>query len=463
MQRTRLFIVGLLGTALAGAGASGCNSILGIGNGTLADGGASGAASGSTSGTSLGTASGTSSEATSGASSGVTSGAAGSISGVTSGASSGSSSTGSSSGAVGASAFDGTTGKVCKTDADCRPMNGPGINQCSVNMALTKGTVVAQEYPTPVCLKPGNCDPAPPGDPQGAMAHYCDGPDEVTSPGRCVPLTKSPSAGQGACVPQCAFALDGSSPTGCAGNDTCVPFDVSTDASGTVLGGRGFCQGTCEKDTDCAALGGSYVCQTDIGYCTAAKVVRTKAIGASCSTADDTSGACNCELAAETSTGTAYCTSACIVGGAVPCANGWICDDFQSSMLPGGITLNSENVHTSGICMPPCALDGANTCPPNSACVSVTPVGPECQPGGGPTGTGMDAGAGDASDGGCAMGLGLGPQCLSGQIGCCGSCINDQTDPNNCGGCRRKCSGATPSCANGACTAGDGGPISVPL
>jgi hypothetical protein len=106
--------------ALLCAGATGCDSILGIGNPSLADGGgvalvspdgspgnSSGGSSGSGSGSSSGTSSGASSGSSSGASSGSSSGvSSGSSSGTSSGASSGASS-GRSSGTSSGGAFDG--------------------------------------------------------------------------------------------------------------------------------------------------------------------------------------------------------------------------------------------------------------------------------------------------------------------------------------------------------------------
>jgi hypothetical protein len=317
---------------------------------------------------------------------------------------------------------DGTSGKQCKVDADCTTPNGPGINKCSNGMLVTVALVRAQLLPTPVCKVPfagtGNCDPAPPTDPQGMGVHFCDGADDPSSPGICVPGTSTPAPGQGVCEVHCTFSLDGSPPKGCAGKDTCVPYYFSSDSTGAIIGGGGFCQGSCERDSDCSDLGTGWLCQTDLGFCTQHLVTRKKAIGAACSQSarvnDLTTGACNCQLVSST-TGNGYCTSACIVGGSVPCPNGYICDNNQSNPLPDGTTLQLENVQTPGYCVPGCSLggdagtqgpqveaggsdaagasDGATesgagageaaapaACPPNSTCQLLTPLGPTCLP-----------------------------------------------------------------------------------
>lgn len=42
--------------------------------------------------------------------------------------------------------------------------------------------------------------------------------------------------------------------------------------------------------------------------------------------------------------------------------------------------------------------------------------------------------------------------CPSGQVCCSGTCVNLQTDPNNCGTCGNSCNGTTPGrCQNGGC------------
>jgi hypothetical protein len=323
---------------------------------------------------------------------------------------------------------DGTTGKACKSDADCSSPSGPGINKCSAGSVGTFAGVHVQFYSTPVCTIPpaagGNCDPAPPSDPMGMGLHFCDGADNSNSPGLCYPLTQPPVSGQGSCEVACKFALDGSAPTGCAGKNRCLTLFYSFDPqSGAVVGGGGICQGSCEQDSDCSALnttsagtgdaGGSWVCQTDIGLCTQHLVPRKKQIGQACAQSarpnDLTSGACNCQLVNQT-TGAGYCTTYCVVGGN-PCPNGWICDARQDAVLPDGTSLQVQNTLTQGLCVPGCSLAGDGgvsveagggsdaaadsasdggggsneaaapaSCPPNSTCQATTVAGPDCLP-----------------------------------------------------------------------------------
>jgi hypothetical protein len=264
---------------------------------------------------------------------------------------------------------------------------GPGVNKCSTSLGYSASTnATIQPFPTPVCEMPpgangGNCDPLPPSDPTGTYIHFCDGPDDPSSPGVCVPLTSPPASGLGTCLPQCVFTLDGSPASGCIGVDTCVQIAIASTAAGQLLG-EGYCQGTCETDSDCTSLGANFVCQTDTGFCTTHRVTRTKAIGAACTANDLATGACNCLL---TSTARGYCTSACIVGG-TPCAGGWTCETFQPAAIQvggGGVVLvPSANSGLSGLCAAPCDPSdaGAGSCPPNSTCQTATVAGPDCLP-----------------------------------------------------------------------------------
>src|SRR5580692_2129537 len=57
---------------------------------------------------------------------------------------------------------------------------------------------------------------------------------------------------------------------------------------------------------------------------------------------------------------------------------------------------------------------------------------------------------------GCAKpASGTGPTCTSGQLECSGTCINVQTDSQNCGACGKTC-GSGSSCQSGACTCTSG-------
>jgi hypothetical protein len=248
--------------------------------------------------------------------------------------------------------------------------------------------VSVQLWPTPVCVVPpppgdagsppaGNCDPAPLlTDPNGLEVHYCDGPDLPSSPGVCVPFDPSnPQTGLGVCYPRCTFSTTGAAASGCIGADTCaflrfnpVPLPdagaAPDGAAATAVTGVGFCQGTCQHDSDCADLddgGAGFVCQTDLGYCTTMPVVRTKPLGAPCTEADSDAGACNCFAGGD---GNGYCSTRCVVGG-VPCPMGWVCDPGEPAVvtvlgLATTFPVLAPTQGMVGMCAPPCSpiLDG---------------------------------------------------------------------------------------------------------
>jgi hypothetical protein len=282
-------------------------------------------------------------------------------------------------------AFDGTSGKPCATSGDCKVAGGAGINVCSNSLAFSTGGSVVNALPTPVCMVApgnggGNCDPAPPSDPSARLPHFCDGPDSTASPGICV-VGSPASPHAGSCLPMCVFFLNGTLPSGCAGHDACVPSAFVAINSRNEHLGWGFCQGTCQTDSDCSALGSGFKCQTDTGYCTANPVVRAKQLGQACTSNDTTTGACNCFAGA---TGSGYCTSACVFGGA-PCPKGWTCDTLQSAMVTIGgnaVGVPAENVGMAGLCVAPCTVPegGPAQCPPFSTCQAGTPLGQNCLP-----------------------------------------------------------------------------------
>jgi hypothetical protein len=279
--------------------------------------------------------------------------------------------------------FDGTSGKACASNADCKGTGAgaPGINVCSntYQFNTVNGVTTPQFWPTPLCLVPfsgvagvGNCDPGPPG-----VLQFCDSadPNNLASPAICLPNTNPQQAGatNGLCLPSCSFGLDGSPATGCPGKDTCNPFTFLLSPTTSTVTGFGFCQGTCQADADCSALGTGWVCQTDNGFCTKAKKPRTKTLGSGCSNAgngaapiassDQQTGACNCPFSG-TATTSFYCTSACVFGG-TPCPNGWTCDTFEPGQLVftgaadggGDIVLpgpSAQSPGLAGICMAPC-------------------------------------------------------------------------------------------------------------
>jgi hypothetical protein len=332
-------------------------------------------------------------------------------------------------GGVGSATYDMTTGKACKTSNDClgTAANAPGINVCS-NSSMYVYSVVGVTvtlFPTPVCELPppsanGNCDPCGGATPCSGI-HFCDGPDDPSSPGLCLPNDfLKPTVNMGVCVPYCTLASDGSAPVGCTGNNRCHPWQLvlnSANGAAPTISGYGFCQGGCEKDADCSGLGvadgstAGYVCQTDIGFCTKTPVTRKKPIGTACTggsalTSDTVTGACLC--LSNTTTNAGYCTSECIVGGA-PCPTGYVCDTgipggplvFTSS--DGGMltepAITKQNVGLSGVCVASCttvvdagasmagdsgagadAGSGSGQCPPSSLCVGDTVAGPDCWP-----------------------------------------------------------------------------------
>jgi hypothetical protein len=272
---------------------------------------------------------------------------------------------------LGAGGFDGTTGQTCATDDDCLPSGGPGINRCSIDYAsqFQITNVLVDLWATPVCIMAPDvapCDPDPTGANDG-YPHFCDGPDDPSSPGICYPDDPN-DPHTGFCYPQCTFAIDGSAPVGCAGTNTCNPLTfIRSETATQPVTGFGFCAGGCQQDSDCHLLGADFQCQTDIGYCTQAKVQRTKAIGTACATTATTddlgSGACYCDE--DFTTGVGSCSTSCIVGG-VPCADGWVCDlGFQSPLVfssssgaSASVPITLQNKGLPGVCRVACAATG---------------------------------------------------------------------------------------------------------
>src|SRR5580693_9217522 len=85
--------------------------------------------------------------------------------------------------------YDGSTGLACKTDSDCASAGGPGIARCSNSVFGPD-----EYYPTAVCILP-TCSPV-----SDSTVHYCDGPDELGSPGVCIQ-----SGATGVCYPSCQY------------------------------------------------------------------------------------------------------------------------------------------------------------------------------------------------------------------------------------------------------------------
>jgi hypothetical protein len=249
--------------------------------------------------------------------------------------------------------YDGTTGKACTTDADCKSANGPELARCS-------NSVFAPDdyYPTPVCVIP-SCTTV--SDVSGL--HYCDGPDDASSPGVCIALG---SDGTGTCVPKCSYDKAGDKATGCQGKDTCRAYSPAAET------GLGYCWAGCTQDGDCES--GQH-CQTDRGTCVAGVVPPTKSIGEACTVADEDDDACRCFYGVASQTG--YCSSFCIVGGPGTCPTGYVCDALE--YRSDGFSV--QNTGMAGFCVATCPMtDAAGTCPPNSTCSDINVAGPDCVP-----------------------------------------------------------------------------------
>jgi hypothetical protein len=242
---------------------------------------------------------------------------------------------------TGTATDDELTGKPCTTDADCHSPGGPGTDACSNDPAFlqTVTGISVQNWPTPICLKPlppagqGNCDPAPlASDPNGENVHFCDGPDVSTSPGICVPLDlMNPQTNQGICYPKCTFGTDSTPAVGCVGHDACVFAAYEDELVDGVPQGFGYCQGSCQEDSDCAALdtdASTSLCQKDLGFCTTQLRANSSAIGDPCNAATP----CACLLSGSDPASTGYCSTACVIGG-LACPAGWVCDTGQWSTI----------------------------------------------------------------------------------------------------------------------------------
>jgi hypothetical protein len=254
--------------------------------------------------------------------------------------------------------YDGTTGKACSTNADCKSPDGPGLTQCS-------SSVFAPDdyYPTAVCIVP-TCSPVS----EESSVHYCDGPDDPSSPGMCVPFG---TTGAGKCLPKCTYDTTGDAPSGCQGKDTCR----AANFVGIAAAGYGYCWAGCTADGDCPA---GQQCQTNTGTCLAGLVPPTKSIGQACTETDDDDGACFCLYGGTSETG--YCTSFCIVGDDTTCPGGYVCG--ADELRAGGYSTQNPGMY--GRCHAQCTAvdagtaDGGSMCPTNSTCTDIYAAGPYC-------------------------------------------------------------------------------------
>lgn len=244
--------------------------------------------------------------------------------------------------------YDGTTGKACTTDSDCASANGPNVARCSNSVFAPQ-----DYYPTAVCMLP-TCSVIS----DSTSLHFCDGPDNPSSPGICVPDGSSMTGG--ACIPKCSYDMAGSAPTGCQGHDTCFAFTLTKES------GIGYCWGGCTKDSDCQ---NNQKCQTDQGLCALGVTPPTKTIGAACTSADSNAGVCNCLYG---SAKTGYCSSFCEVGGTT-CPVNMVCDSLEAR----GYGYTTPNTGMAGYCAFTCTLDGGS-CPSSSVCTDIFASGPDC-------------------------------------------------------------------------------------
>jgi hypothetical protein len=244
--------------------------------------------------------------------------------------------------------YDGVVGKACTTNADCATQNGPNLARCS-------NTVFNGEdfFPTAVCVLP-SCTPTT----SKSAVHFCDGPDDPSSPGLCVTFGTNGSL----CVPKCTYDKQGGAPKGCTGKDACNSYPI------TAAAGVGYCFGGCTQDGDCQD---GQKCQTDRGWCLPGVTPPTKSVGADCTASDSTALVCNC-LYGTSNTG--YCTQFCTIGGN-QCTSGFTCDSLE--IRASGYT--TPNTGMAGYCTKVCTGDGG-TCPGGASCTNVFAAGPDCIP-----------------------------------------------------------------------------------
>ncbi len=246
--------------------------------------------------------------------------------------------------------FDGTVGKTCTTDADCHVAGGPNIARCS------NSVFSPEDYnPTAVCVLP-TCATVS----DTTAIHYCDGPDDASSPGVCLPY----ASGTGnICLPKCTYDKSGGAAVGCAGKNVCWADTGAPEV------GVGYCFGGCTQDGDCQD---NQKCQVDQGLCVEGVTPPIKSVGTACTKSDTNGLICNCLYGTGNS---GYCSSFCITGGAPSCTSGFTCDALE--LRTYGYT--TQNTGMAGYCTKSCSGDGGS-CPPSSSCTNVFADGPDCIP-----------------------------------------------------------------------------------
>jgi hypothetical protein len=257
------------------------------------------------------------------------------------------------------SSYDGTSGKRCQSNADCKGPSGPGVNVCSTSLNIPA-------FPTPVCVSPVVCNPGTDG-----QVHYCDGPDDPSSPGVCYAVDRPPEANRGVCFPQCLIPTDGSSvpASACQGKNTCNYYGTRVDPASHGTVAVGFCYGGCTADADCPA---NTKCQMNTEECRTTVTPPTKAVGAACTTTDAASDVCACDYGPS---GNGYCIQACIVGSTTAgCPAGYVCD----TGVPASVSGAQADPGLGGNCLATCSVDGG-ACPGGAVC-TMGAAGIDCVP-----------------------------------------------------------------------------------
>jgi hypothetical protein len=279
--------------------------------------------------------------------------------------------------------FDGTTGKACASDVDCKGVGAgaPGINKCT-SVPLFQG---GELFPTPVCLMPVECDPCGGQTPCDGLIHGCDGPDgDPSTAGICLPNTPIPTVGKGTCWPACSFAADGSAPVGCVGKDACNV--AAYGIAGTTPHGVGLCLGGCTADGDCA---GGERCDATTGLCLKSVTAPTKNLGDGCTMAEAQATPPSCNCIYNSNSGLGFCSKFCTVpatGAANPCPAGWFCETEEPTTIAGAndasvAGFTTQNVGLAGFCVRSCATGAdSGVCPVNTTCLDTFAGGPGCIP-----------------------------------------------------------------------------------
>jgi hypothetical protein len=212
-----------------------------------------------------------------------------------------------------------TTGDLCKTDAEC-DKDGTGAHKCTIDLSPGYGNF----DPSPVCVELG-CDP---GD--GTSVVPCDADRGVCLNG----------GSTGICLPACTFDASGAPAKGCAGNDACNVYTLTSATEGI-----GYCFGGCTPAITCV---GGNKCQVESGYCVEKPVKYTKGLGDACTDKDAMANRCNCLYPTTTNKG--FCSAFCRVG-TTKCDAGFVCTAFLSA------SFGKTPTDMGGWCAKPCTTD----------------------------------------------------------------------------------------------------------